>query len=271
MSNNSRAIDKAEKNPLLTVADLRKVTDAQFNRPGKVQETIKEEPEPDKMTEVDAIDAAINPRLTKEVRAAVAEITHIPPATFSAISLWSCFTPTLISQAPELLGQLAELQRGYDDAMALALSYTAREATFAYREYRLQSEKTALETGGVSHCEGKTRDQFEVEFRHKFESAMAVTKTFAPRARGLALPYIQKYAQMVRDLADGKAEKERSEYAFMGLPWKVSPLIATLYRAAEMVIEDSGAGHDPKSVAKFFDFGKEPNETIIFGNTTADL
>jgi hypothetical protein len=249
-------LEKAENNPLLDVAGLVAAEDAQWNRDKRPQTTIKEPVAPAASPEIEAIDALVNLRLTKEVKAAVAALPYVSPSVIVAISKWSCFSALVPDELP---GQIAELQRKYDDALGVALSYLPRAAGDAYRAHLVESEKVALETSSVQHCVGKSLEDFEVEFKHKFEMAMKVAKSFSPRASELIGPHISRFVSFIRELADNQAENERSRYELIGLPWVVSNFVAALYRAAETVEQHGGRGHSPKTCAQFLDLSSPKN------------
>lgn len=273
-------IEGANSNPNLTLRELIDATDAQWNRPGPKQESIKDDSLKAGsqnsnlhglismlagtigLATNDEIDAEVNPRLMPVTKSAVAAITHISAETFSAIGIVSCFTPSLMYQQPELCGQLAKLQDDYEAAMKAAMDHIPRRAGDAFHAYMAACEKTTMETGAIEHATGKTREEFEREFNHKFKAAIQASKTFVPRARELVQPHLKKYAEMVRSLADKKAGEEQRWCSLLKLPWKPSPWIATLYRAAEIVLEHNGAGHDPKSVAQFLDFDSLERATV---------
>ena len=264
MRENLKLLEKAENNPLLNVAGLVAAEDAQWNRDKRPQATIKEPVAP-AVTQaisqhIGEIDDLVNPRLAKEVRAAVADVTYVSPETMREFCVWvfdvdNWFEDSLF----EVRQQIDELQKKYDEAMRVALSYTPHAAGDAYREYVAESEAKSLETSSVEHCGGKTLEDFKREYRHKFETAMKIAKSFAPKARELVQPHIFGFVSRLRERADTCANSERRRCDRFHLPWKVSEFLASAYRAAEIIEQHNGGGYDPKSCAQFLDLS-EPKD-----------
>ena len=245
-------INKANNNPNLTLRELVEANAAQFSDPSgiPVKPHVATAGIPE--NENEEIDNLINLRMSKEVRAAVAEISYCSPETILAV----CNDVYRLDsnyewEVKDVLAELIELQKGYDAAMATALTYTARAASDAFRQHKAECEDTTLKTNGVTHCDGKTLEMFELEFRHKFESSMRLTKTFSPKATELVSPYIYGFVKRIRDMADTIAEREQELCKQFHIPWEVSKLTALKYRVAEIIEQHGGRGHDPKSCASF--------------------
>jgi hypothetical protein len=200
-----------------------------------------------------AADESVNPRLTKAMISAVKAVACVSDLTLGYIGVWAGITPNL---PPELNEQIDELQVGYQSAMADAMAHIPRRAADAHRAYLSQCEQTAIEAGTTAQATGKSLQDFEAEFKHRFDVAIKASKTYAPKARELVRPYIRDYVARIRALADKEANEDRATYNFFCLPWTPAPWIAVLYRAAEIIEQDlnSNSGHDPKSAARFLTF-----------------
>jgi hypothetical protein len=211
------------------------------------------------------IDDEINPRLMKAVRMAVSAHPPVGLETFHSIGLATGFSVTLHYGNREVIDQLNELQAAYETVMSQAMSYVPRHAAEAYRAFLADAEKTAIETSGVSQATGRTLEDFTLEFKHKFDVAIAASKTFAPRARELVRPHIDEYIQQVRALADKMALSEIRWHDFLKLKWIPSSAVVCLYKAADTIEQyhRTNAGHDPKSVAAFIDLEFEKHWHVI--------
>lgn len=233
--------------------------DARFNRP-QVQTTIKEPRAEYPSPPVEVIDEALNPRLSKAVRAAVAAITHVPPETVKTVASLVFDRDNLFElDLVEVRKCVAELQKGYDSAMAKALAHTPRDHALAYRAHLAACENTSLETHEVSHCDGKTLEQFELEYRQKFQSAMAIAKSYAHRARELVQPYVLSFVSRLRDMADDRAGGEQRSYQRAGIPWEPSKLLAMIYKVAEIIEQQGGSGATPAICAQFLNLSEVEN------------
>lgn len=195
---------------------------------------------------VSALDELINPRLSPQVQLALAGAVNPTDDQILLAGERACFT------APEdLIVQIDELENKYQAAHKLGMAHTPRAAGDAFHAYSEGLSAHVLSSESVAKCEGKTREDFEAEFRHKLKSAFKLASTYGPKARELLQSHFYRYTSLVRELADQLASNEQSVCMSLGLSWVPSNHVVMLYKCAAVVEERAGRGHSPKECASF--------------------
>jgi len=236
----------------LNLAQLIATEDAQWNKPTPPDAPVNEPIAVPVCSDMDAIDAKVNPRLTKLVRHGIAELPNPSNQTIALVGGRACFV------LPDELRQgIVELQKQFDDAMELALKYTPRKAGEDYRAHHDGMTTEVLTTGSVDKFQGVTLQDFETAYRQKMVAAIHLTKTFAPKARELLAPHVSRYVELVRAWADQQAENEQSRCESIGVAWEPSNWLLTLYKCADYVEEHAGRGSVPKDCASVINFANE--------------
>jgi len=148
-------------------------------------------------------------------------------------------------------------RKKFDAANELISAHLPRKAREAYREYSESLATHVLENESLEKCEGRIYDDFEKEFREKLISAKNLAKTYGNKTFELVKPHIQRYTDLVRDLADNIAHNEQSKCDEIGIPWKPSDYLLRIYKAADYVEQRIKTGHfnnsgaPPKVIADF--------------------
>ena len=195
---------------------------------------------------LDELNSMINPRLSREIKSALAIAPNPTDEQILLIGERAGFI------APEdLIREIDDLQLKYLAAYNAGMAHTPRAAGDAFRAYSESLSQEVISSESVSKCEGKTREGLEIEFRHKMKAAFQLAKTYGPKAREILQPHFARYVSACREYADMMAQSHQQLCEKLGLPWVPAHHIVMTYRAADLIEERAGRGHSPAECAAF--------------------
>lgn len=204
----------------------------------------------------DLIDEAVNPRLIIPAN----DIKNTANPTHTQLKAIAREIGFIVPAA--VRDEINELDLRYMAVVKQFEQNTDRAALEDFRNHSEERDEKIVATENISHHTGLTLEDFKRVAREKLAAAKRLMQRHGKQTADICKPFLQKFADAIRDEADKRSLFEISRCDNYGFEWKPSDTVLRLYRAAQVIEDRLNAGSDntgnrPKTIADFICYGDE--------------